>query len=238
MSETYAIAYVAHTKGYTFLLDDQGICRRVLITVEGKVDPGGVDIAERCVGAQYIASLDVTTTGGLVKDPKVGVPLLFARVDNGRVALVRTAPLERFETQEEPVARRYSDAVETQEIAALSEDALQAVRSAESAPETETDLEEDVDTGEVSGVSRLPEDDPTGDGSDDEDDDDLATNELPRGYEPAAAAKPSVRTRIVAPPARPHPLAAGSRHRPGFQPPPARTSTDSESRLVVPSLRR
>ncbi len=234
MSETYAIAYAAYTKGYTFLLDEDGICRRVMISVEGKVEPGGVSIAERCVGAQYIASLDVSVTGGLVKDPKVGVPLLFARVEDGRVALVRTAPLERFETIEDPaVARRYSDAVETQEIAALSEESLLEVRSVDSAPETEADLEQEVDTGELSGVSRLPKAD-----DDDDDTEELATNEIPRGYEGSAGTRPSVRTRIVAPPPRPHPLAAGSRHRPGFQPPPVRSTTDSESRLAVPSLRR
>jgi hypothetical protein len=50
-----------------------------------------------------VASLDVHTKGGLLEMPRVGVPMLFARVDGetGRVTLVRTAPIVRFETRNE-----------------------------------------------------------------------------------------------------------------------------------------
>lgn len=232
MTEAHVIAYAAHTRGYTFLLDENGICRRVLITVEGKVDNSGIQVAERCVGAQYIASLDVSVSGGLIKDPTVGVPLLFARIDNGRIALVRTSPLERFDSYEDADTRRYADATETQEIEPLTENSP-VVHTAESAPETEHDLEEeDVDTGELNRSAKLASDEDIT--HETNDDDDLSTNELPRGYS-ADAPKPAVRTRIVAPPGRPHPLLAG--RRPSLSPPPSRKQSESESRLL-PAVRR
>jgi hypothetical protein len=55
--------------------------------------------AQRCVGAQYVASLDLKVEGGLVQMPQVGSSMLFARSEDGRVALVRTAPLTAFEAQ-------------------------------------------------------------------------------------------------------------------------------------------
>lgn len=231
MTDAHVIVYAAHTKGYTFLLDENGICRRVLMAVDGKVDGGGLQVAERCVGAQYIASLDVSVSGGLVKDPTVGVPLLFARIDDGRVALVRTSPLERFDSYEDADTRRYADATETQEIQALDADAP-TVHTAESAPETEHEIEEDVATGDLGRNAKLASDEDITHETND-DDDDLSTNELPRDFS-TNGAKPAVRTRIVAPPGRPHPLLAS--RRPSLTPPPSRKQSESESRL--PAIRR
>jgi hypothetical protein len=107
-----SFAYAAHTHACTFLLDDGGICRRVLLhqkrltlrSSEGH--PGDDDetrAARRCIGAQYVASLDVRTEGGLVPMPRVGSPMLFAVVgDDGRVAIVRSGALVRFDSLEEP----------------------------------------------------------------------------------------------------------------------------------------
>src|SRR5688572_6122058 len=56
--------------------------------------------AARCVGAQYVASLDPGVPGCLVEMPRVGVAMLFARVDDrGRIALVRTGVVTRFEAK-------------------------------------------------------------------------------------------------------------------------------------------
>src|SRR5262249_2064711 len=56
--------------------------------------------AARTIGAQYVATLDPSVPGCLVEMPKVGTPMLFARVDErGRVALVRTGPITSFETK-------------------------------------------------------------------------------------------------------------------------------------------
>lgn len=100
-----AIAYAAHTSTCTFLLDADGFCRRVLTrTKNGKESR----IARRCLGAQYVASLDLLAEGGLVEMPTPGAFMLFARIDDGRVTLVKTAPLERFDNVDEPVEPRPS----------------------------------------------------------------------------------------------------------------------------------
>ncbi len=105
------IAYAAHTESCTFMLDANGVCRWVVATSSGVRSAQArsprweksQQAAERCIGAQYVASLDVSTKGGLLEMPRVGVPMLFARVDptTGRVTLVRTAPILRFETKDE-----------------------------------------------------------------------------------------------------------------------------------------
>lgn len=141
-------------------------------------------------------------------------------------------PLERFDSYEDADTRRYADATETQEIEPLTENSP-VVHTAESAPETEHDLEEeDVDTGELNRSAKLASDEDIT--HETNDDDDLSTNELPRGYS-ADGPKPAVRTRIVAPPGRPHPLLAG--RRPSLSPPPSRKQSESESRLL-PAVRR
>lgn len=101
-SRRMEIAYVAHTEACTFLLDGDGICRSFVAGAQASETT--VATAQRCVGAQYIASLDRDAEGLLIHDPKVGTRLVFAVVkDNGRVALVRSGPLTKFETLEEPM---------------------------------------------------------------------------------------------------------------------------------------
>ena len=102
------IAYAAHTESCTFMLDANGVCRWVVASnaaakPQTRQWEKSQQAAARCVGAQYVASLDVHTKGGLLEMPRVGVPMLFARVDaeTGRVTLVRTAPIVRFETRNE-----------------------------------------------------------------------------------------------------------------------------------------
>lgn len=86
------IAYVAQTETCTFLLDAQGIC--VSCIAGPNADAAARATAARCVGAQYVASLDTGIEGLLVRDPVPGRSLLFASVDeNRRVALLRTGPL-------------------------------------------------------------------------------------------------------------------------------------------------
>jgi hypothetical protein len=99
------IAYSAATEGCTFLLDEDGVCRRVVLRHErlsADATIGGrtrTQAARRCIGAQYVASIDVRAEGGLVPMPRIGTPMLFAYTDDdGRLAVVRTGPLSRFET--------------------------------------------------------------------------------------------------------------------------------------------
>ncbi|MDB5213045.1 MAG: hypothetical protein JWO86_972, partial [Myxococcaceae bacterium] len=99
------ITYAAHTASCTFLLDSEGICRRIVVAPKGKRSAGRT--AARCVGAQYVASLDGSAAGGLVEMPRVGAAMLFARVDErGRVSLVRTGVVLSFESNagEDPFA--------------------------------------------------------------------------------------------------------------------------------------
>jgi hypothetical protein len=99
-------SYAATTEGCTFLLDEDGVCLQVLLggarrgvsetTLGGRTR---AEAAQRCVGAQYVASIDVRIDGALVPMPRVGMPMLFAYTDDeGRIALVRTGDLVRFET--------------------------------------------------------------------------------------------------------------------------------------------
>lgn len=107
------IAYAAHTAACTFLLDAQGVCRWVL--AKPGAPSGMLASAQRCVGAQYVASLDLAVEGGLVQLPRVGSSMLFARSEDGRVVLVRTAPLTAFETHPgdaEAPPRRFHHVVE------------------------------------------------------------------------------------------------------------------------------
>lgn len=93
------ITYAAHTASCTFLLDAEGICRRIVMKPKGKRRESS-RTASRCVGAQYVASLDGSAAGGLVEMPRVGASMLFARVDErGRISLVRTGVVTAFESQ-------------------------------------------------------------------------------------------------------------------------------------------
>jgi hypothetical protein len=104
------IAYSATTEGATFLLDEFGVCRRVLLkhALPGQHTMGGrtrSQAARAIVGAQYVASIDTQVFGGLVPMPKPGAAMLFAYMgDDGRLAVVRTGPLVKFETLTRPLA--------------------------------------------------------------------------------------------------------------------------------------
>ncbi|HEY6462853.1 MAG TPA: hypothetical protein VIY73_21935 [Polyangiaceae bacterium] len=101
-----SFAYAASTDGCTFLLDEDGVCLRVVLRHERRsakdTTLGGRtrdQAARRCIGAQYVASIDVRVEGALVPMPRVGMPMLFAYTgDDGRIAVVRTGRLVKFET--------------------------------------------------------------------------------------------------------------------------------------------
>jgi len=99
------IVYAAHTQSGVFMLDADGVCRWAV----GHSGRSSAErVPERIVGAQYLASLDVTAEGALVDLPRVGCPMLFAATDpvTGRVRLVRTPPLLRFEDRRNAPMRR------------------------------------------------------------------------------------------------------------------------------------
>ncbi len=86
------MAYAVHTRSCTYLLDDDGVCRWTLA-------PTGVPVpgADRYLGAQFVACLDVREIGGLVGELRIGAAGLFARSENGRFVLLRTPPIEFVE---------------------------------------------------------------------------------------------------------------------------------------------
>lgn len=99
MPEGNDITYAIHTAACTFLLDREGVCQRVIMAPQTRKLPKNAQNASRCVGAQYVASLDPNVPGCLVELPSAGLPMLFARVDErGRVSLVRTDNVTRFES--------------------------------------------------------------------------------------------------------------------------------------------
>jgi hypothetical protein len=86
-----AVVYAAHTEACTLMLDENGICEWAAPTGRGRVP-------DRIVGAQFVASLDVSAPGALVGEPREGVPMLFASKDEeGHISLIRTANLVRWD---------------------------------------------------------------------------------------------------------------------------------------------
>ncbi len=97
------IAYAAYTESATFMLDAKGVCMWV-VPSPSRSGTGEMwrskEAADRCVGAQYVASVDATVSGGLVELPRIGTPMIFASVDSaGRVSLLRSGPLLKFEAK-------------------------------------------------------------------------------------------------------------------------------------------
>src|SRR5687767_5219840 len=91
------IAYAAYTDSCVFMLDDDGICRWV-VSRGSKASRKTIENAQRCIGAQYVASLDLDCDGGLVSMPKPGSPMLFAfMAENGRILLLRSGAVVKFE---------------------------------------------------------------------------------------------------------------------------------------------
>lgn len=91
------LAYAAFTEACVFGLDEAGICREIL--PKAGASRAMLTLAMRCVGAQYVASLDGSVEGFLTQVPTKGTRLLFARTEEGgRIVLVRSGPIQRFET--------------------------------------------------------------------------------------------------------------------------------------------
>jgi hypothetical protein len=85
-----SMAHAAHTRTCSYLLDERGVCRWI-VSRQGAV-PSHVN---QCVGAQFVACLDLATQGGLVGDLRAGAMALFVRnSEPGRMVLLRTAPIE------------------------------------------------------------------------------------------------------------------------------------------------
>jgi len=104
MSETN---YAVHTQTCTYLLDEEGVCRWI-VSPTGMVPPD----ARLCVGAQFVACLDLRIGGALVGELRIGASALFVQTDaeTGRAVLLRTRVIEHVEFRPEvdPRARGMS----------------------------------------------------------------------------------------------------------------------------------
>jgi hypothetical protein len=91
-----ATTYAVHTEACTYLLDDDGLCCRIL-SPGGLVTPG----MSAAIGSQFVACLDLTIPGGLVAELRVGSAALFATKDEkGRYVLLRTSPIQHIEARQ------------------------------------------------------------------------------------------------------------------------------------------
>src|SRR5690606_26264022 len=84
-SQGNEMAYAVHTSTCTYLLDEDGICRWI-VSQQGVV-PHHV---RQCIGAQFVACLDVTVEGALVPELRVGARALFVQNDGNRMVMLRT----------------------------------------------------------------------------------------------------------------------------------------------------
>jgi hypothetical protein len=131
------VAYIAYTERNVLMLDGEGVCIRVEplsgrglspARIAGRRSPdqpaaAGSDGALRCIGAQYVASIDPGEPGGLAHLPRAGISMLFAAVDpSGRIFCVMAGPLTHFESSAADDSGVHSTPNDTQKQASLSFD--------------------------------------------------------------------------------------------------------------------
>lgn len=128
-----AVTYIAYTERNVLMLDGEGVCIRVeplsgrgvsLAGLVGRRPPADQsDGALRCIGAQYVASIDPNEAGGLTHLPRAGISMLFAAVDqNGRIFCVRAGPLTHFESSAADDSGVHSTPSDTQKQSGLAFD--------------------------------------------------------------------------------------------------------------------
>ena len=89
--------FLATSEHHVLSLDADGICR--VVTPCGK--PGAGRDVSRCLGAQFVATLDPAAPGLLALEPRAGASMLFIRIDDGRASLLRFGPVVAFESLED-----------------------------------------------------------------------------------------------------------------------------------------
>jgi len=97
MASMYEMAYAVHTNTCTYLLDDWGVCRWI-VSQQGAVPPH----IRQCVGAQFVAGLDLRADGGLIGELEPGSKALFVRQMDDRMVLLRTGDIQRVDDRRQP----------------------------------------------------------------------------------------------------------------------------------------
>lgn len=134
------VAFVAQTESCSYLLDADGICRWVIPSAQA--NENARQVAKRCVGAQYVASLDANEAGLLVHEPKPGRALVFARLDEkGRVSLLRSGTLLEFTAVDSPAAEDPADAKTEEARTEEAKTEAPPAPAAAAAPERESEPE-------------------------------------------------------------------------------------------------
>lgn len=98
-SERFEMAYAVHTATCTYLLDDDGICRWI-VSQRGVV-PAHV---QQCIGAQFVACLDMEVVGGLLGTLATGARGLFVKNTGTHMILLRTGIIEHVDDRRAPGA--------------------------------------------------------------------------------------------------------------------------------------
>jgi hypothetical protein len=86
------MAYAVHTDTCTYLLDDDGVCRWI-VSQRGVV-PAHV---QQCIGAQFVACLDMKVIGGLLGTLSVGARALFVKNTGTQMIMLRTGRIEHVD---------------------------------------------------------------------------------------------------------------------------------------------
>ena len=86
------MAYAVHTRTCTYLLDAAGVCRWI-VSQQGMVPPH----IQQCIGAQFVACLDLQVDGGLSGDLRVGGRALFVRHIDDKMVLLRTGTIQHVD---------------------------------------------------------------------------------------------------------------------------------------------
>jgi hypothetical protein len=91
-SQGNEMAYAVHTATCTYLLDEDGICK--WIVAQQGIVPQHV---RQCIGAQFVACVDVTVEGGLVGQLRPGARALFVQNAGDRMIMMRTGPIQHVD---------------------------------------------------------------------------------------------------------------------------------------------
>jgi hypothetical protein len=119
-----------HTDAAIFAIDEDGVCCYVT-SATGEVPRN----ANRCRGAEYVACLDLTTSEGLVADPRIGATGLFVgRGASQKSALLRTGPITRVEFVDDEDEGDVSQVKPVEEIERQVEEKLEELDAVELEP--------------------------------------------------------------------------------------------------------
>lgn len=91
------MAYAVHTHTCTYLLDDAGVCRWI-VAARGAV-PSHI---QRCIGAQFVACLDLAHEGGLIGELCAGARALFVGRGADHMLLLRTGEILSVDDRRDP----------------------------------------------------------------------------------------------------------------------------------------